>query len=57
MLVESIYAALTQLENKAIILPEETSTESENEKVYEKLHVQSKAEIISMAHQNKWFNH
>jgi len=25
--------------------------------VYEKLHVQSKAEIISMAHQNKWFNH
>jgi len=35
MLVELIYAALTQLENKAIILPEETSTESENEKVFE----------------------
>lgn len=25
--------------------------------VYEKLHVQSKAEIISLAHQQKWFNH
>ncbi len=25
--------------------------------IYEKLHVQSKAEIISMAHQQKWFNH
>lgn len=25
--------------------------------VYEKLHVQSKAEVISMAHQNKWFGH
>lgn len=24
--------------------------------IYEKLHVQSKAEIISMAHQQKWFN-
>lgn len=24
--------------------------------IYEKLHVQSRAEIISMAHQNKWFN-
>ncbi len=24
--------------------------------IYEKLHVQSKAEVISMAHQNKWFN-
>jgi hypothetical protein len=35
MLVESIYAALTQLENKAVILSEETSTESENEKVFE----------------------
>lgn len=25
--------------------------------VYEKLHVQSKAEVISLAHQQKWFNH
>ncbi len=25
--------------------------------IYEKLHVQSKAEVISMAHHNKWFNH
>jgi DNA-binding NarL/FixJ family response regulator len=24
--------------------------------IYEKLHVQSKAEVISMAHHNKWFN-
>lgn len=24
--------------------------------IYEKLHVQSRAEIINMAHQNKWFN-
>jgi len=24
--------------------------------IYEKLHVQSKAEVISMAHQQKWFN-
>lgn len=23
--------------------------------IYEKLHVQSRAEIINMAHQNKWF--
>lgn len=25
--------------------------------IYEKLHVQSKAEIITMAHHNKWFGH
>ena len=25
--------------------------------IYDKLHVQSKAEVISMAHQNKWFNY
>jgi DNA-binding NarL/FixJ family response regulator len=25
--------------------------------IYEKLHVQSKAEVISMAHQQKWFGH
>ena len=25
--------------------------------IYVKLHVQSKAEVISMAHHNKWFNH
>lgn len=24
--------------------------------IYDKLHVQSRAEVISMAHQNKWFN-
>lgn len=35
VLVESIYTALTQLENKAIISPEETTTESVNEKIFE----------------------
>ena len=25
--------------------------------IYDKLHVQSKAEVMNMAHQNKWFNH
>jgi DNA-binding NarL/FixJ family response regulator len=25
--------------------------------IYQKLHVQSKAEVISMAHHNRWFNH
>ena len=25
--------------------------------IYVKLHVQSKAEVMNMAHQNKWFNH
>jgi DNA-binding NarL/FixJ family response regulator len=24
--------------------------------IYDKLHVQSKAEVINMAHYNKWFN-
>ena len=34
-LVELIHSALTQLENKAIILPEETTTESVSEKTFE----------------------